>query len=88
MLSSVSLPWQLALTFHVPAVWRPLMVIMIRSRCVAPLTDPVSTPLHVPVSGPCGVAAGAAAAVAPASTATITRRRRIQCIIAHGGGPQ
>ena len=50
MLWSFSVPWQLALTFHVPRVSRPLTVIVIRSFFV----PSVSTPVHLPVSGPCG----------------------------------
>jgi|SRR5579871_6100591 len=82
MLSSVNLPWQLALTFHVPPVWWALIVSVTCSRCVTPLTVPVSTPFHVPVSGPRGVAAELDAAVTPASTAAMTSRRRIESSIA------
>jgi hypothetical protein len=74
MLSRVNLPWQLALTFHVPAFWRPFTVIVMCSLRV----PSVRAPFHVPVSGPWvarGVVAELAVAVKAASTATATRRR-------------
>jgi hypothetical protein len=79
MLSSVSVPWQLAFTLHVPRVSEPLTVIVIRSFCVPSL----SAPRHVPVSVPRVAAEPVAAAVAM-STATTARRRSIRALSSLG----